>query len=148
MISRVLRSKSRFLASNRRSAAVHEAGHVVVAHHLGVSVQRSWIWPATEGNPWRGQTLRESTSPEKNRLIAVGGPVAVTCWFDKAPSDWRDAMSPSDWRSAGCEPDEPDNLCIAAAKRVERMLRRGGLLWPELIREARAIIVASRTPTH
>src|SRR5690242_16564676 len=118
MTPRQLRSATRFSAYCRRLAAVHEAGHAVVARQLGVVVERSWIWPAPAGNPWRGRTNHEPTSLECRRAIAIAGAVAETCWRDHDGAVWRDAMSSSDWRSAGCEPDEPDAASLEASERV------------------------------
>lgn len=95
-------------------------------------------------------------SPEGERLIAVAGFVAELVWRrqdDESSEDWApvcyrlefpDAMSETDWNLAGCEPGDPDDALLAAAEQVVEMIRRAGPLWPEIVREARRMIVESR----
>jgi hypothetical protein len=162
-MSRDMRQRfGRWLYSRRR-VAVHEAGHVVVARALDVPVGRAWIWPAYRDPAnlpsgavlWGGWSVAKTFSIEQSRFVAVAGAVAESCWFRDTPrhcnveytDTWRELMSDSDWRSAGCEPDSPDAACLDAAARADIALRRGGFLWRALVREARAIIIASRTAT-
>jgi len=41
----------RTLARDRRPAAIHEAGHVVVARQLGIEISSAWIAPNDGGLP-------------------------------------------------------------------------------------------------
>jgi hypothetical protein len=55
-----------------REVAVHEAGHIVVAAHLGCWLFSAWI------KPGQGQTMRHGVSePRETLLIALAGQVAV-----------------------------------------------------------------------
>jgi hypothetical protein len=82
----------------------------------------------------------------------VAGAVAELSWLDELDEGtdaeaWEepDMMSFSDWELAGCTPGFPDETCMKAIKKVAILLARGGLLWPDLLQEARELIVDSRT---
>jgi hypothetical protein len=138
-------------ARDRRCAAVHEAGHAVVARHFGCEIVSAWIVPADNPGPdektWIGriQIMQAPADPLARRMIGVAGEVAEYLWFGGSIEDfYPDVMSKSDWRLSGCEPDEPDDLLIDAAAEVGRLLSRETPHWQALIAEIRHLIVQSR----
>ena len=44
-------NSKRTLARERRLAAVHEAGHVVIAHRVGFKIASAWIMPSVGEDP-------------------------------------------------------------------------------------------------
>jgi hypothetical protein len=150
-------------ARDRRTAAAHEAGHVVIARWAGVSQAGANIWPSGEDadpvfdKSWigraflsRAQLLRLSRI--RRRMIGVAGVVGEHVWnhgaadiLDQIDLEDPDSMSPSDWDLAGCIPGEPDRALWQAAARVGDLINQGaGPLWPAFVVEARALILASR----
>jgi hypothetical protein len=81
-------------------------------------------------------------------MVGCAGAVAELCWDRECidPDYWTDPdmMSTSDWRLSGCEPGEPDDLCIEAIKNLEGLLSEGGPLWVNLLRQARRLIMDVR----
>ncbi len=81
-------------------------------------------------------------------MLGCAGAMAELCWKGEYidPGYWTEPemMSPSDWRLCGCEPGEPDKVCIEAIERLQYLLSDDGPLWGELLREARRLIVTSR----
>jgi hypothetical protein len=143
----------RTLARDRRMAAVHEAGHVVIARRLGLEIVSAWIVP-NDGEPdertWAGrvQIRRPHEADEvSRRMVGVAGPVAEYLWRGGWIEDYfpDEAMSESDWHLAGCEPDKPDDALMDAIGEVGQMFARGGSGWQDLIAESRRLIVASRS---
>jgi hypothetical protein len=114
------RKAIRVISRDRRMAAIHEAGHMVVASSFGVLCQ-AWIVPVLGSERWQkmwvGQCCFSGKKPTKQhqRMIAVAGAVAEACWQDRMiwdvadEWDWYDpdVMSESDWRFAGCLVGEP-----------------------------------------
>jgi len=146
----------RILARDRRMAAVHEAGHWVMAEWV---MAEPWSFSAriepTESNSdyektWIGQFqyLRPS-SQRKRKLVAVAGAVAELCWFGQPVEEelfWLEPgmMSDSDWRLAGCNPGEPDRALCRAIEKAGELLCRNGPLWGNLILKSRDLIGSSR----
>jgi hypothetical protein len=152
-----IRSAARMQAWERRTAAIHEAGHYVVALAVGsrcVSAriernkvsspdERTWIGSA-ESFPFGQRQARQ------RRMIACAGSVAEfiynnegdppdpDCWFDP------EAMSASDWHLTDCAPGCPDDSLLAAIRRVGVMLDIDGPKWPKLMLVARRLIIDSR----
>lgn len=153
-------SPRRTEARDRRLAAVHEAGHVVIALHLGYEPQ-AYIRPIgaddpTETKTWIGQAgmcMPPEAPPEHMRMVGIAGMVAEEVWRHRDPDCvewfyWGDVlydpacMSDSDWRWCGYEPGEEDHdLCDPAAE-VARLLT--GELWPLLVAESRDLITRGR----
>ncbi|WP_069880896.1 hypothetical protein [Bosea sp. BIWAKO-01] len=150
----------RIIARDRRMAAVHEAGHAVVAMHLGFEVVGAFIRPNPTDDiysekSYLGQATYEPPSDlSQRRLIAVAGVVAEEVWKARGPAYgyWPDfvadpaCMSPTDWAGTECEPGEPDDNLITAVGEVEDLL--AGELWPKLTALSRKLIDADsrRTP--
>jgi hypothetical protein len=139
-------------------AAIHEAGHMVVASSFGVLCQ-AWIVPVQGSERrqkmWVGRCRFLGGKPfsQLQRMIAVAGAVAEACWQDRAiwgvaeEWDWYDpaVMSESDWRFAGCSVGQPSRALFTAIDEVGALLRsNGGPLWQELIQTARGLIDTSR----
>jgi hypothetical protein len=102
---------------NKHMAAWHEAGHAVVARHLGLPFTQAGIWQkeytsrnGSKFKMWEGETKAAYgwLTPHKQRIVSVAGSVAVYCADmieDRSPeSDWElmfdeiaDRMSESDW---------------------------------------------------
>jgi hypothetical protein len=140
-------------ARDRRLAAVHEAGHIVIARAVGLEVGSAWIGPNTgkvAKRTWIGHVgildFESKADDVSRRMVGVAGSVAAHLWCGGCIEDFfLDAMSKSDWYFAGCDPDEPDDTLMDAIREVGQMLARDGAGWQELIAESRRLIVASRT---
>jgi hypothetical protein len=145
-------------AKDRRHAAIHEAGHVVMARHLEVHITRVEIHKvepedSTE-KEWIGsfQFLTEGVDANKVSLVAVAGIVAEACWTRETFEDlcddleWDPAqMSQSDWDLSGFCADEPSEEFRDALEQSFRLLNREtGKLWGALLKEARRLIVRNR----
>jgi hypothetical protein len=81
-------------------------------------------------------------------MIKVAGAVAEECWdgktFETSKMEWANMMSESDCQGV-CLFENPDQPAIEAAKEVFGLLKkRDGPLWPQLVEEARKLIVKSR----
>jgi hypothetical protein len=146
----------RILARERRSAAIHEAGHVVIARRLGFELLSAWIVPHDGEEPddrtWIGRVQigrPHEASEYDRRMLGVAGAVAEHLWHGGWIEDYSpdEGMSESDWHLAGwSDPDdEPDDVFLDAIEDVGRLFTRDGAGWQELIAEARRLIVASRT---
>ena len=148
---------------NRRTAAIREANHVVIARHLGRRVNLSFIYPHDDlKEEWLGEVSH--TNPlvagvpshlqaRQERMIGVAGAVAELSWARAYNNvhelfydcEWEEIMSPTDWFSTGCDPGSDDAPLQTAIKKVGRLLHhRDGPLWSELVLVARALIVKSR----
>jgi hypothetical protein len=148
-------NSKRTLARDRRHAAVHEAGHLVVATRLGFETCSAWIVAndggGTDEVTWLGRV--QIHNPGKlpktaQRMVGVAGSVAEWLWQGGWIEDYspEGLMSESDWHLAGCIPDEPDHALMVAVAEVGRLFERGSQGWQELIAEARRLIVNSRQP--
>ena len=148
-------SSKRIIARDRRLAAVHEAGHVVVAVRFGLYPDAAWIRraevPMSDARTWVGCVrfpgLALLSSLER-RMLGCAGAMAELSWQreDIHPDYWieADRMSESDWRLAGCQFGEPDDICIEAIEELEYLLSEDGPLWSDLLREARQLIIDAR----
>lgn len=150
--------RAKMSAADRRYAAVHEAGHVVVARYLGlfgVQAEIRKIAPQdyTE-KEWVGSTrcLMQGVDPSTRIMVAVAGAVAEACWrneiFDElyiTLEDSPEQMSQSDWEMSGCSVGEVSEEFWDAAERVFELLNRDtGKLWNVLLRETRSLIERAR----
>jgi len=146
---------SRVVARDRRLAAVHEAGHVVVAAHFGLPPARARISrvvaPAPDQRAWTGRVQcrgLDVLSSLERRMLGCAGAAAELSWQrdDIHPDHWiaADHMSEADWRLAGCDPGEPDDLCVEAIAELQDLLAEDGPLWSDLLRQARRLIVEAR----
>jgi hypothetical protein len=157
----------RVRARDRRMAAIHEAGHLVIARMFGFPGS-AWIWPndQPEEKTWLGRTKRcpiisvnhgkvrvKTPTKSQDRMIAVAGAVAEACWQDRAiwrvavEWDWDDpvVMSDSDWHLSGCPIGRPSPALYTAIDKVEALLRSDcGALWPSLCQTARDLIIENR----
>ena len=145
----------RVLARDRRLAAVHEAGHVVVAAHFGLHRAKARIRradaPMPDGRAWTGRVQihdLDVLSSLERRMLGCAGAAAELCWQheDLHPDYWIDAdhMSESDWRLAGCPLGEPDDICVEAIEELQHLLSEDGPLWSDLLRQARQLMVEAR----
>ena len=156
--STLLAARSRDSAKDRRLAAVHEAGHVIVARQLGIRVMHKEIRKiepkdSTE-KEWIGsvQCLTEGVVASKRKMVGVAGLVAEACWNGKnfdhlfdAIADCPEYMSQSDWDLSDCLPGEPSKqFCDAMEQAFELLNRETGKLWKSLLAEARGLIVQTR----
>ena len=152
-------------ATDRRRSAVHEAGHFVVAMHVGIVAPEANIWPVTVSDfrketTWAGHAQffnrradGERPSPAENALVAVAGAVAEFAWkretfFDTCDNGlWHepDIMSASDWAMTGCQPGEPTDFLFDTIEAAFNLLGAGnGILWADLVKQSRLLIVDSR----
>lgn len=165
-------SLRRVEAIDRRIAAIHEAGHVVMGRHVGLSIVSAWLEKTPNPQDWHadklwiGHTrflkhrlskksparlLKRTISKRETAMIAIAGAIAEQCWqrADLHEELWHDAdvMSPSDWSMCRCHPGEPDRKLLAVITEVFSLFdRKKGNLWPALLEEARQLIVDSRPP--
>jgi hypothetical protein len=121
-------------AFERRNAAIHEAGHAVIARHVGVHVEWAEIWrkdPADEGEKaWIGRCRFYRPRPvsrARRAMIAVAGAIAEHVWrgeadFLRNEGEWawdeEAIMSPTDWDLTGCAPGEPDAVLMRAVDKA------------------------------
>jgi hypothetical protein len=151
----------RISARDRRLAAIHEAGHVVVGRHIGLVDISAWLVkvsdPATDDKSWIGHTRYPPPSPPLSKrrmaIFSVAGAVAECCWDKYAFEDpideqyWSTAevMSQSDWDGCGCKPGKPTKRLFKIIGEAFALLEREkGSLWPELLSETRQLIENSR----
>ena len=151
-----LKKPARIEERDRRLAAIHEAGHVVIARHLGAWVTQAYIArhrPAHQfEKTWTGECgvvwIEHKVSPAHDAMIvAVAGAVAEHIWmgdgdFLREDGEWpweeEAIMSQSDWRLAGVEPGKPTPDFMLAVGEVLDLLT--GPLKPELYATARRLI--------
>jgi hypothetical protein len=147
----------RLWARDRRMAAIHEAGHVVIAKMLRVPVGPAYVYLTTGRRldplchkTWRGKTHCGYQRAKKRQrlMIGVAGAVAELAWRGEAIDEdfWFEPtmMSASDWRLVECKPGSPDRNCINVIATVAEVLERGASHWPNLLTEARRLIINSR----
>jgi hypothetical protein len=156
-------TRIRWWARDRRMAAVHEAGHVVIARMLSIGVGYAYICPVEadeESNilnnkTWLGHTLSnprdlQRANRRQRAMFGVAGAVAEHCWdgYDITWDDiiWNDhaVMSASDWEGTGCVPGLPDENCLEAISAVAAVLERGASHWDDLVSVSRNLIIDSR----
>ncbi|WP_332699807.1 hypothetical protein [Bosea sp. (in: a-proteobacteria)] len=140
-------------------AAVHEAGHAVIAMHLGVDVLDADVRPTHTHDLYSKKsyvgraTYDRPSNADQHRLIAVAGMVAEHVWKARGPAceHWWDTvsdpacMSDTDWAGTGCEPGEPDDALIEAVETVLPLL--AGELQPKLTELSRRLIEADSRQT-
>lgn len=150
--------RAKLSAADRRYAAIHEAGHVVVARYLGLSPVQAEIRKIDPHDytekEWVGSTrcLMQGVDPSTRIMVAVAGSVAEACWryeiFDELYTtleDFPEQMSQSDWDMSGCSPGAVSEQFWDAMERVFELLNRDtGKLWNVLLREARILIQGAR----
>ena len=143
-------SSKRLSARERRTSAIHEAGHLVIAAHFGLYPVSAWIVQNEPADPdertWIGRvqfTSLDQLAPLERRMIGVAGSVAEWLWTGGWIEDYYPEMSESDWRLAGYEPGKSDDALMDAAEEVGRLLARGGDGWQKMVAESRRLIVAS-----
>jgi hypothetical protein len=80
-------------------------------------------------------------------MVAVAGAVAEHCWnhitFDDGRDSWYEpnVMSESDWAGTGCTPGEPSSDLLRVIEHTFSLFNPDtGILWPDLIKEARKLI--------
>ena len=156
---RQLVERFRVSARDRRDAAMHEAGHIVMARLFGLRDVFGHIYPRWEVGPnetsWSGETNYQAMRqlrPLERRMIAFAGAIAEYSWRreDIGPLFWEpnlSPMSPSDWHLAQCVPgelDRDDNACEAIRRVAVLLDWNRGKLWDELCKTARDLIVEER----
>ena len=145
---------------DRRRVAIHEAGHTVIARELGILEFGATLTRCADSDPrestwWSGQhRARLDRVPRRAQtMYAVAGMVAEICWEGETPLeiDWDDPeiLSPTDWGRAGCDPGIPNDALYKAVVSAFAVLNRtDGPLWPDLVREARRLILRFRSSTE
>ena len=145
-------NSKRTLARERRLAAVHQAGHVVIARRVGFKIASAWIMPndgedAKDEGTWTGRVQIESVRADTFacRMVGVAGSVAEHLWLGGGIDDYfPDTLSEDDWLLTGCHPAQPDDPLMVAIGEVGQLLARGGSGRQELIAESRRLIIACR----
>jgi hypothetical protein len=155
------RKAFRIIIGDRRMAAIHEAGHIVIAQKFRLPSGNAWIGPTgtadiLEERTWIGHVRKgllfdAKCTKRQSKMVGVAGVVAEHCWQGDVDTDWFEPWydpnltSASDWRLIGCPPGNPHEPCLAAVKPAALLLQRDtGPLWPTLLQTARALIVESR----
>lgn len=154
--------QTRLSARDRRIAAIHEAGHVTMARHVGLAVVSAWLEetsnPGNYDKLWIGHTRyfspsisEKKMSRRKLAMFAVAGAVGEFCWqretFDETLDMWLEekAMSETDWAACACEPGNPSPQLLIIIKTVFSLFdREAGELWPTVMIEARSLMKYSR----
>ncbi len=152
-------------AWERRRAAVHEAGHVLVALHFG-AWDSTWaaIWPNPNPGPndrtWLGCCWFPGLPPSAMPMLAVAGEVAIEAWdqsrckgefevYDAAYMFLYDAQSPTDLAPfMDLVEGDRDFAVVDAMEQVWDLIRPpssalvydGGKMWPDLLKVSRALI--------
>lgn len=151
-------------ARDRRKCAIHEAGHYVVARHLGLRSAAAWIVRRTDVTDlmadrlWEGFTSISSAelnqiSTRRVMMYGVAGVVAEEAWslrHGSEDSGWlhpedllaEGGMSETDWATARSTPCRVTPKLLRAVEDVQKLLQPGaGLLWCPLYAVARALIL-------
>jgi hypothetical protein len=156
----------RIEARDRRMAAIHEAGHLTMARHVGLHAASASLEKIQDASTsimdtrlWVGKTrylqsgiIGKPLSYRKMAMFAVAGAVAESCWQRESFDEefWYDdmAMSVSDWAGCKCEPGNPSpKLLKIIAETYSLFDYQTGQLWPVLLREAHRLIKSSRRST-
>lgn len=156
----------RSLAQDRRYAAVHEAGHYVVAAYFGVPDLSAWIYRSDaspddiERKGWLGhfrypRNAMARLSRRRRAAVALAGWAAERAWegrHSEEPDEWwhsalweHNVMSSADWCEAGCEPGQPTRPVFRAAELARGLLNpAGGVLWHPLLAATRILVRSGR----
>jgi hypothetical protein len=154
-------SPKRISAIQRREAAIHEAGHVVIGRHVGR--QLDCLDPVAriirndsgdlDERVWWGVTQFyniERLNSLERRMIACAGAAAVSIWRGREfhldqweNPDFMGALT--DWILAECKPGQPGKLCGIATDRLRRLLSKKRRLWKDLVLHARQLIIEARS---
>ena len=147
----------RMEARDRRLAAIHEAGHHVMLHYRGVHEVDSWIErvgdPTRYEKSWVGHCEWRDPCPGSSPndiMIGVAGMIAVNLWNAGNDLDRMDyiydslddpyCMSESDWRVAGLKCGA--GFTDTQREKIEAVIDLlSGLLWSELLAQARTLII-------
>jgi hypothetical protein len=159
MISERFVINAHILARDRRNAAAHEAGHIVIAEHLKSYPTGAYIRPnpskSKVDTSWIGSMhlgIDYCEIPKQNRMmIACAGGISEHIW--NHPDDefdeiyWEEYMSPTDWQMSGCDSESsdlysPKSPFLKAARRTFDLLK--GPLHNNVIKECRWLINNSR----
>jgi hypothetical protein len=153
-------SLARKIARDRRDAAVHEAGHLVMARKIQQQegISRPVVYACifrVEGTTPRGRTWNGDFKyfpfepPPKRAMVGVAGVIAVATWQRRwrprcvQSINWEtpDTMSTSDWEICGCEPGKPTPELREAVTAVSALLESDtDRLWWTLCVEAHRLI--------
>jgi hypothetical protein len=143
-------------AHDRRDAAVHEAGHMVMTREIWArsfmnepsgltarifrvegGTRRGSTWNGVFGfYPWPDMSLLEKA------MVGVAGVVAVERWRRRSLQDvdW-DTMSSVDWEICDCERGKPKAYMLEAISAVSALfVPNNADLWSKLRKEARRLI--------
>jgi hypothetical protein len=142
-------------AHDRQKAAVHEAGHVVIARMLNINAHAVIYYLFDNNNPryemtWGGQTQTDlaGAGRRKRSMVGVAGLVAELCWRGECMDDtcWllSGIMSESDWKTTGCVPGVPDEYCLEAIFAVTKVLEPGASQRDNLVKVARGFIISAK----
>jgi hypothetical protein len=158
-------SPARIAARDRRRVAGHEAGHVVIARHLGGQNAFGRIRPTfakdlRSDKQWVGSAIcgMDRASYKRRIMCGVAGAIAeyvlypdpnllpMEQWVMRGEfedGELSQMISESDWRAFDCDPDTVSRKVVTCALRVWELLH--GPLRPALLSETRRLIVASAT---
>ncbi len=157
---RLNRKPARIEAWDRRRAAVHEAGHIAVGAHFGVSMfgeirKERDAEDIMMFNTWTGSVYHRTVDMPTEAAFEVGvaGVLAEMRYQDGAedayfddPDACRvmlDGMSPTDRDVAGFDPWD-DDLSNDTLDRVEAAFKLICTLWPDIWAGSRVLIKQHR----
>jgi hypothetical protein len=145
----------RWQARDRRIAAIHEAGHTVVAWRESVVVEpRIWPRPADEDSAgkmlWLGEIEYAPRVPTPRNMprarIGVAGVCAEERWLSDHPDGGRiditsplNRMSADDWLTAVCPSHQADWRVWRAITQVRALFRQPEV-WGDVLAVARDLI--------
>jgi hypothetical protein len=145
---------------DRRRAALHEAGHIIIANECGLGAYGHIFArhdPAPNENYWGGTTYLDPKqlrrlSRLRRCMIAVAGAVGELGEEELEYPGWLgeeywfepEIMSPTDWEGTGCRPGNPDRSCCRAIEAVGRLLAPGSPTRSALLFKARELIMMVR----
>lgn len=154
-------SNARIQATDRRRAAIHEAGHIVIAHHYGVEawgeITKS-VAPGPHETTWSGcaRIHQEAYLPAEGWFdVSVAGALAEFRFTDPGDYDWVFddpdavlmsiifAISPTDRQLSGLRrwprrTDTPSYWMVH--QRLEKTASLVRRLWPEIWSTSRVLI--------
>jgi hypothetical protein len=151
----------RFRARDRHILAIHEAGHFVVARHVGVRSPGAAIWESglgrcsLEGATHIPPADLERLTDDQVVMIAVAGGVAEMWWanrFAPAIAGAKEflvgsvaSMSIGDWQFAPASPVAPHPQIVRAASAVGDLMRPdSGEAWADVVSVAVVLRIHGR----